>query len=51
MAAKNTKCAHPSCSCMASEGNKYCSTECEAMQKTPDLECLCPHPGCKGKIT
>ena len=39
------------CSCKASDGSKYCSVECEAMETTPDLECLCPHAGCKGKIT
>jgi hypothetical protein len=51
MAAKERKCEHPPCSCKASDGSKYCSVECEAMEKTPDLECLCPHAGCKGKIT
>jgi metallothionein len=42
------KCAHPNCSCMTKE--KYCSTQCEAMEKTPDINCTCEHPGCKGKI-
>jgi hypothetical protein len=50
MAAKSKKCEHPPCTCMASEGSKYCSAECAAMEKTPDLECLCPHPNCQGKI-
>ena len=50
MAAQSKKCAHPPCSCMATEGSRYCSVECEAMEKTPDLDCLCPHPDCKGKI-
>lgn len=45
------KCAHPSCSCMAASDSKYCSTQCAAMEKTPDVECSCPHAGCKGKIT
>jgi hypothetical protein len=27
---------------------KYCSVECEAMEKTPDIGCLCQHAGCKG---
>ena len=48
--AANKKCAHPSCSCMTSDGSKYCSTECQAMQKTPDVSCSCGHAGCKGKI-
>jgi hypothetical protein len=43
------KCAHPNCSCPAREGG-YCSIECEAMAKTPDIECTCRHPACKGEI-
>jgi hypothetical protein len=50
MAAENaTKCAHPNCSCTVTNG-KYCSIECEAMEKTPDIECTCRHAGCKGEI-
>jgi hypothetical protein len=45
--ADNKKCAHPVCSCDITSG-KYCSTECEAMEKTPDITCKCPHAGCKG---
>jgi hypothetical protein len=44
------KCAHPICSCTATAG-KYCSTACEAMEKTPDIDCHCGHPGCKGKTS
>ena len=47
MAAK--KCAHPSCSCMV-EGEKYCSAQCEAVEETPDIDCKCTHPVCKGRI-
>jgi hypothetical protein len=43
------KCAHPVCSCKITSG-KYCSTQCEAMEKTPDIDCKCGHAGCKGKI-
>jgi hypothetical protein len=43
------KCAHPVCSCTVTSGN-YCSTECAAMEKTPDIDCKCEHTGCKGKI-
>ncbi len=43
------KCAHPNCSCKITQG-KYCSIECEAMEKTPDIECTCRHAGCKGEI-
>jgi hypothetical protein len=41
------KCAHPICSCTVTKG-KYCSTQCEAMEKTPDIDCTCLHPDCKG---
>ena len=44
-AAKGEKCAHPVCSCTTTSG-KYCSTQCEAMEKTPDIECLCGHAVC-----
>ncbi len=50
MAAIGQKCEHPICSCTVTKG-KYCSTECEAMEKTPDIDCLCEHPGCKGKTS
>jgi hypothetical protein len=51
MTAENAKkCAHPICSCATTSG-EYCSTECEAMEKTPDIDCLCNHAGCKGKTS
>ncbi len=34
---KSEKCAHPICTCMTSSG-KYCSAQCEAMEKMPDIE-------------
>ena len=46
-AAKAVKCAHPVCSCLTTSG-KYCSVECEAMEKTPDIDCRCEHSDCKG---
>ncbi|MBZ5643563.1 MAG: hypothetical protein LAO19_12450 [Acidobacteriia bacterium] len=46
--AKAGKCAHPICTCTTSSG-KYCSAQCEAMEKMPDIECSCTHAGCKGK--
>ena len=46
--AKVEKCAHPVCSCIATSG-KYCSVECETMEKMPDIDCHCGHPGCKGE--
>ena len=33
---KGEKCAHPVCSCITTSG-KYCSTQCEALEKTPDM--------------
>jgi len=47
---KAEKCAHPVCSCTTTSG-KYCSTQCEAMEKTPDIDCSCGHTGCKGKTS
>jgi len=44
------KCAHPICTCEATTG-KYCSAACEAMEKTPDIDCHCEHKGCKGKTS
>jgi len=41
------KCAHPVCSCPANSG-KYCSVECEAMEKMTDIDCRCNHSNCKG---
>jgi len=38
--ADSKKCAHPVCSCTVTS-EKYCSVECEAMEKTPDIACKC----------
>ena len=38
---ESKKCAHPVCSCNVTSG-KYCSTECEAMEKTPDIALQVP---------
>jgi hypothetical protein len=46
--AKAEKCAHPICTCMTTSG-KYCSAQCEAMEKMADINCTCEHAGCKGK--
>jgi hypothetical protein len=48
--AKAAKCAHPICSCVTTSG-KYCSTQCEAMEKTPDIDCSCGYTVCKGKTS
>jgi hypothetical protein len=47
---KAEKCAHPVCSCPTTSG-KFCSTQCEAMEKTPDIDCTYGHQGCKGKTS
>jgi hypothetical protein len=46
---KVKKCAHPNCSCAAASG-KYCSVQCETMEKMPDIERNCGHTLCQGKI-
>jgi hypothetical protein len=52
MAAKDmNKCGHPSCTCRASSGSRYCSVQCEAMEEIPDIDCRCNHPRCKGMLT
>jgi len=43
------KCAHPVCSCQTTAG-KYCSTQCEAVEKTADIDCSCGHIECTGNL-
>ena len=45
MATKD-KCAHPSCTCMATTDSKFCGTFCAGKGDAPDIECTCGHPGC-----
>jgi hypothetical protein len=47
MATEAQKCVHPNCTCMTTE--KYCSAQCAAMEKMPDIDCKCTHPACKGR--
>jgi hypothetical protein len=42
------KCAHPACTCIPTSG-KYCSAQCEAMEKMPDIDCRCGHLVCEGR--
>jgi len=44
------KCPHPPCNCPVKSGEKYCSAQRAAMEKTPDLSCECHHAGRKGNI-
>jgi hypothetical protein len=41
------KCAHVSCSCICSDGKKFCSQLCEDSKGVTDLKCDCKHPGCE----
>jgi hypothetical protein len=44
----NKKCAHPSCSCQAPEGQSYCSKACESAKSMTEIACQCQHPECQG---
>jgi hypothetical protein len=46
MADQQKKCAHPSCTCMAPKGEKYCSPYCHDAGNTTELSCGCGHAGC-----
>jgi hypothetical protein len=48
--AEPKKCAHANCTCVCSDGKKYCSQLCEDAAKTMTLSCDCPHPGCGGHL-
>lgn len=43
------KCAHPSCNCLISTEDQYCSAQCAAMADIPDIDCRCSHAACKGR--
>jgi hypothetical protein len=45
-----TKCAHENCTCVCSDGKKFCSEICEDSAGTQTLSCDCPHTGCGGKL-
>jgi hypothetical protein len=47
--ATDKKCAHPNCTCPADSYSDYCSAACAAVEHTPDIDCRCGHPACKGK--
>src|SRR5580692_3865154 len=42
---ESKKCAHPVCTCQVTL-EEYCSPQCEAMEKIPDVDCKCPHSIC-----
>ena len=44
------QCAHPSCDCLASGDEKYCSPHCETAPET-EIACGCGHAAClAGKV-
>jgi hypothetical protein len=45
---ESKKCAHAACSCMVSDGKKYCSQMCEDSKGMTTLKCNCKHEGCSG---
>jgi len=50
MAKEPKKCAHVSCSCNVSDGEKYCSAACEGAKDVTELACQCGHTNCKGAV-
>jgi hypothetical protein len=46
--AETKKCAHPACSCIATDKQKYCSQICQDSKNMTALACHCDHPGCRG---
>ena len=49
--ADRKKCAHPSCSRPAAADSKFCSTECEAVAKTPDQTAAVHMPAARAQTT
>ena len=48
MADERKKCKHEGCSCMAAEGQDYCSPSCHDARDVTDIMCNCGHPDCAG---
>jgi hypothetical protein len=46
----DNRCKHPACSCVVAKGERYCSAHCEGMSESADINCLCGHAACKGRI-
>ena len=44
------KCAHPPCTCYVSSSEQYCSAQCAAMAREPEIDCRCTHRGCQGAL-
>jgi hypothetical protein len=45
------KCANAACTCPAPEKSKYCSAHCEGIGDRSEINCLCGHPDCNGKLS
>jgi hypothetical protein len=48
---KPKKCANPACSCVLTDGSKYCSAHCEGIGDRTEVVCRCGHPECTGNLT
>jgi hypothetical protein len=48
MASQPKKCAHDVCTCVCTDGKKYCSSHCEDSKKVTSMKCHCPHEECGG---
>ena len=48
--AEAKKCAHTVCSCVCTDGKKYCSQSCEDSAGKITLACHCPHDSCTGHV-
>lgn len=44
------KCSHSTCTCLCTDGKKYCSQVCEDAAGTQTLACDCGHPSCGGHL-
>jgi hypothetical protein len=42
------KCAHEACTCVCTDGKKYCSTHREDSREVTSLTYHCPHQDCGG---
>lgn len=48
MSTEPKKCGNMACTCVCSNGKKYCSAHCEDARKVTSLTCHCPHDECGG---
>jgi hypothetical protein len=46
--AEPKKCGHANCTCICTDGTKYCSQYCEDSKNMQTIACKCPHPDCGG---